>query len=95
MNANPDFKDLFSALSDSGADYVVIGAHAVMFHSVPRYTRDLDVWVRPASENAEYVYRALERFGAPLTELEPQDLAVEDASRECRRIPESKALSEP
>jgi len=74
---NPDFSDLFSELSAAGADFIVVGAHAVMFYAAPRYTKDLDIWVRPSRENAERVYRALAAFGAPLDELAVDDLAVE------------------
>jgi len=59
MATNPDFKDLFSALGEEGAEFIVVGAHAVMFHTEPRYTKDLDVWVRPARTNAERALRAL------------------------------------
>ena len=34
-------------------------------HGVPRATGDLDVWVRPDSQNAERVWQALVEFGAP------------------------------
>jgi hypothetical protein len=74
---NPDFSDLFSELSAAGAEYIVVGAHAVMFYAAPRYTKDLDIWVRPSRENAERVYRALGAFGAPLEQLGVDDLAVE------------------
>lgn len=50
MTTNPDFRDLFSALSDAGAEFLLVGGHAVMFHTVPRYTKDLDIWVRPTAD---------------------------------------------
>jgi len=67
---------MLSALSDEGAEYLVVGAHALAAHGVPRATGDLDLWVRPTSENARRVWRALETFGAPL-----HDLTLEDLSR--------------
>ena len=76
MPTNPDFSDLFSELSAAGADFILVGAHAVMFYAAPRYTKDLDIWVRPTRENAERVYRALGAFGAPLEQLEVDDLAA-------------------
>src|SRR5690242_1720371 len=76
MATNQDFKDLFVALSARNAEFIVVGAHAVMVHTEPRYTKDLDVWVRPTLENAERVYRALQDFGAPLANLAPNDLAT-------------------
>jgi hypothetical protein len=50
----------------------------VTFHSKPRATADLDVWVDPAPENAAIVYAALRRFGAPLAELSESDLSQAD-----------------
>ncbi len=76
MPANPDFRDLFAELSAANAEFLVVGAHAVMFYTVPRYTKDLDVWVRPTRSNARRVHRALEAFGAPLGELSIEDLAT-------------------
>lgn len=76
MATNPDFKDLFSALSAEGAEFLVVGAHAVMFYTEPRYTKDLDIWVNPTAENAVRVCRALARFGAPMADLSADDLAV-------------------
>jgi hypothetical protein len=37
-----------------------------MKYTEPRYTKDLDVWVRNSPENAARLYRALAGFGAPL-----------------------------
>jgi len=76
MAINPDFRDLFSALSGEDAEFIVVGAHAVMFFTEPRYTTHLDVWVRPSRENAKRVRRALAHFGAPLSDLSVDDLAV-------------------
>jgi len=67
---------MLSALSDEDAEYLVVGAHALAAHGVPRATGDLDLWVHPTPENARRVWRALEMFGAPL-----HDLTLEDLSR--------------
>ncbi len=63
---NQDFLDLLAALRDSEAEFLVVGAHAMAVHGVPRATGDLDVWVRPTAENSARVLAALVRFGAPL-----------------------------
>jgi hypothetical protein len=77
MNHHRDFEDLLSALSSERAEYLIVGAYAVMAITEPRYTKDLDVWVRPTRANARKVYRALEKFGAPLSNLKVSDLATE------------------
>jgi len=63
---NPDFRDLLLALSGESVEFVVIGAHALALHGVPRGMGDLDVLVRSSEENAARVWRALVRFGVPM-----------------------------
>jgi hypothetical protein len=75
---NPDFVEMLSALHDAGAEYLVVGAHALAAHGRPRATGDLDIWVRPTPTNAKRVYGALARFGAPLDDLTPDELAAPD-----------------
>jgi hypothetical protein len=53
-------------LCEEGAEFLVVGAHAVMVFTAPRYTKALDVWTRPTPENAARVHRALALFGAPM-----------------------------
>jgi len=74
VEENPDFRDLFRCLNDAGARYLVVGAYAVIFHTEPRYTKDLDVWVDPTPENAAKVWNALAEFGAPLADVTMGDL---------------------
>lgn len=78
MAVNPDFKDLFAALNDAGAKYLLVGGYAVAFHGQPRFTKDLDIWVEASPENAVRVIDALKLFGAPLATLTPADLTQPD-----------------
>ena len=75
MVTNRDFRDLFFELNAAEARYLVVGAYAVTFHSRPRYTKDLDVWVDPAPDNAPRVWQALAAFGAPMDKVTAEDLA--------------------
>jgi hypothetical protein len=68
---------MLSELSAAGVEFLIVGAHALAAHGIPRATGDLDVWIRPTPANAERTYAALAKFGAPLT-----DLTVEDLTRE-------------
>jgi len=61
-----DFKDLIVALRGAGVRFIVVGAHALAAHGIPRATGDLDILVAPEPENADRLMRALESFGAPL-----------------------------
>jgi len=71
---NQDFVALLRELSAVEARYLIVGAYAVTFHSQPRGTGDLDLWVEPTPENATRAFEALRRFGAPLAGLTPDDL---------------------
>ncbi len=75
---NRDYVEMLSALRDAGAEYLVVGAHALAAHGRPRATGDLDLWVRPTPANARRVYAALQTFGAPLTTLSVDELASPD-----------------
>jgi len=76
MPANTDFRDLFIIFNDETVDYLVVGAHAAGLYTEPRYTKDLDIWVRPTPENAARVYGALCKFmGTMLTDITVDDLA--------------------
>jgi hypothetical protein len=69
---------MLSALNDSGADYLVVGAHAMATYGPVRATGDFDIWVRPTKENAAKVWAALEQFGAPRRRLTIDDLHTPD-----------------
>jgi len=71
---NSDFSDMLSALNGSGCDYLLVGAYAVAIHAVPRFTSDIDFWVRPSPDNAKRVMAALKAYGAPLFDLCEADL---------------------
>jgi hypothetical protein len=53
----------------AGVRYLLVGAHAIAAHGIPRATRDIDFWIDPEAENAKRVWEALLRFGAPLGAL--------------------------
>jgi len=72
---NPDYRDMLSALSAAGAEYLVVGAYALAAHGLPRATGDIDFWIRPSPANADRVLEALREFGVPLRDLTRDDLA--------------------
>lgn len=77
---NPDFVDFLTALIAADARFIVVGAHALAAHGLPRATGDIDVWIDRSPENAARVLQALTDFGAPATALglKPADLEIPD-----------------
>jgi hypothetical protein len=75
---NRDFAEILSELFEAGAEFLIVGAHALAAHGIPRATGDIDIWIRPTPENADRVLHALQRFGAPLVDLTREDLTRPD-----------------
>lgn len=68
-----DFRDILSAFSDAGVEFLLVGAYALSAHGLVRATGDLDLWVRSTKENAARVHRALLAFGAPAEQVRVED----------------------
>lgn len=75
---NRDFVEMLSALTEAGARFLIVGAHALAAHGAPRATGDLDIWIHATPENAAKVLTALRAFGAPLFDLTVADLCAAD-----------------
>jgi len=65
----------------------VIGGHAVAFHGYPRFTGDIDFFVRPTQDNAKRLTRVLEEFGFGDLGLQPATLTEPDKVIQLGRPP--------
>ena len=74
MDLAPDFDEFIGFLTAHGVEFVVVGAFALAFHGVPRFTGDLDILVRPTLGNATRLLAAVEAFGFPVRELSPETI---------------------
>ena len=63
MPLSKGLREFVGLLNANNAEYLVVGAFAVAYYGVPRYTADLDLLLRPSPENAERILRALSEFG--------------------------------
>ena len=70
-----DFKELLSVFNAHSVKYLIVGGYAVSFHSQPRATKDLDLFIRADPANAKATYSALASFGAPLSNFNVEDLS--------------------
>jgi len=76
MEVQKDFKELLEFFNARKVDYLIIGAYALAFHGAPRYTGDLDILVKPESDNAGRILNALDDFGFGDLELSSDDLTL-------------------
>jgi YD repeat-containing protein len=74
MDLAPDFDEFIGSLTAHGVEFVVVGAYALALHGAPRFTGDLDILVRPTLDNAIRLLTALEAFGVPVTEQNPETI---------------------
>ena len=70
-----DPKDLLSAFHAHGFKYLIVGGYAVILHAQPRYTNNIDIFVKADTANAHAVFAALAGFGAPLSGIRPEDFS--------------------
>jgi len=78
MEAQKDFRDLLELLNAHKVEYLIVGAYALAFHGAPRYTGDMDIYVKPNSTNAQRIMAALKDFGFGSVELSATDFEAED-----------------
>ncbi len=65
-----NFIDFIEALNYNNVDYIIVGGYAVGFYGYYRYTSDLDILIRPSTENIDNLFKAFEKFGAPTNNLD-------------------------
>lgn len=73
-----DIRDVLGLLEAHGVRYLVVGGFAVAAHGLPRYTKDLDLWVECSADNAARLVRALAAFGFASLGLTAQDFETPD-----------------
>ena len=68
MKLTRDLREFIELLNAHGVEYLLVGGWAFGFHATPRYTGDLDFFLRCDGENGARLKRVLSDFG--FTELE-------------------------
>lgn len=58
-----DYEEFLRLLKKHDVRYCIVGAYAVAYHAIARYTKDIDIFVEPDGRNARRLLRALEEFG--------------------------------
>lgn len=73
MKFERDYEDLLRLLNRHKVRYCIVGAFAVAFHALPRYTKDLDIFISTEAANAKKIIDALEDFGFKTLSLRFED----------------------
>ena len=76
MSVSKDFEELFALLNAQGVKGLIVGGYAVTYHTKPRYTKDIDIWIEPTRENVERLLQALDDFGFGNLGLKAEDFSL-------------------
>ena len=78
MNLSKDCREFIALLRSQGVDFLVVGAAALAAHGRPRYSGDVDFWIRCDADTAAKMERVIENFGFASTKLRAADFAKAD-----------------
>jgi hypothetical protein len=78
METQPDFRELLALFNAHHVEYLIVGGYALAFHGAPRFTGDLDIFVKPDATNAQRILTALAAFGFASVGLTPNDFERPD-----------------
>lgn len=59
MDHFQDFLKVLKAMEDEGVDYILIGGFAVILHGLPRFTMDMDFFIKMVKQNVHKLRKAL------------------------------------
>jgi len=79
MEAQKDFKELLELFNGRKIEYMIVGAYALAYHGAPRFTGDMDIFVKPSIENAQRILLALADFGFGSLNLTIEDFQNSDS----------------
>ncbi len=63
MKLADDLREFVELLNSQSVEYLIVGGHAVAYHGYPRYTGDLDIFLRRTPQNAAKIIIVLDEFG--------------------------------
>ena len=73
-----DLQEFIRLLQAEKVEFLIVGAWAVAFHGRPRYTGDVDVFLRRDERNAERLMRVIDEFGFGSTGILREDFLKEN-----------------
>ncbi len=78
MEIQQDFRDLLELFNVQKVEYLIVGGYAIAFHGAPRYTGDIDIYVKPDHLNAQNIMTSLDKFGFGFFGLTVEDFKYPD-----------------
>jgi hypothetical protein len=67
-------KEFIALLNSHHVEYLLVGGHAVAFHGHPRFTGDMDFFIRRTTPNVQRLLSVLDAFGFGSLSITERDL---------------------
>lgn len=75
--AEKDYEELLRLFNKYKVKYCIVGAFAIAYYALPRYTKDMDIFLEPSKENANRILKALNEFGFKALNFSIEDFMYE------------------
>lgn len=79
MDIGQDFKEFIELLNKHEVEYLVVGGYAVAMYGYPRFTGDIDFWIKPTELNSKKIISTLIEFGFEGYDISEEDFIKEDS----------------
>ena len=79
MEICQDFKEFIQLLNKHQVEYLIVGGYAVALYGYPRYTGDIDFWIKPNQLNAQKLVSSLIDFGFGSIDVDVNDFNKKDS----------------
>ena len=87
MKLSADLREFIELLNSKRVEFIIVGAHALAWHGLPRYTKDIDLLVHADADNAKAIVAALDAFGFGSLGLQVGDFLEADQVIQLGREP--------
>jgi hypothetical protein len=78
MPFEKDFIDFISLCNKYQVEYLLVGGLAVAVHGYPRFTGDMDIWMKMTEVNAAKMLQVIDDFGLSSLKITTEDLLQKD-----------------
>ena len=78
MPFEKDFVDFIRLCNKHQVEYLVVGGLAVVVHGYPRFTGDMDIWMKISDDNAKKMLEVIKDFGMTSLGITKADLLEKD-----------------
>ena len=73
-----DYRELLELFNAHRVEYLIVGGYALALLGAPRYTGDIDLFIKRDPENARRILESLESFGFGELDITVEDLQKPD-----------------